>query len=348
MTDIARACGVSQATVSLVLNNAPGTRISAATREAVLAKAEEINYRRVNPDRGRRPLIAMLINEASSSQHVGGLIDGVAGAAAELGLMALMLPTGEDEAVEAAAIDLLARLPVVGVIYARLITQAVKPPPSLAAWPTILLNCHTSDALFPSVVPGDLAAGITATLALLDAGHQRVGFIGGDQIVEAARERLKGYRRALAMRDVPYDPALVVKGGWTISGGRDGLHYLLDLRDPPTAVFCFCDRTAIGVYAAAAEAGLRIPEDLSIIGFDNEDFSADLDPPLTTMELPHADMARHAVEELHRPVSLPKSRPSHQRMKFDCPLVKRRSVASRRQVLEQSAAAADPRSRSQL
>jgi LacI family transcriptional regulator len=130
------------------------------------------------------------------------------------------------------------------------------------------------------------------------------------------------------MRDMPFDAALVVKGGWTIASGYAALRRLRQLRDPPTAVFCFCDRTAVGVYNAAGEMGLRIPRDLSVLGFDNEAFTADMLPPLTTMELPHADMARHAVEELHRLILLPGSLPRHPRMKFDCPLVARRSVGA--------------------
>jgi LacI family transcriptional regulator len=325
MTDIARACGVSQATVSLVLSQAPGTRVSAATRAAVLARAAELGYRR-GPHPERRAVLAMLINETSSSAHVGGLIDGVTEAALEAGFLPLVIPTADDEAAEAEAIGMLAALPVAGVIYARLITQAVRPPAALARWPTVLLNCHAIGDPYPSVVPGDLAAAMAATLHLLDAGHRRVGFVNGDPVVEAARERLRGYRRALASRDLPDDPRLVFRAGWTIEGGREGFGRLRALADPPTAIFCFCDRTAVGVYLAAAEAGLSIPHDLSVVGFDDEPLSQELRPPLSTMELPHAEMARHAVDEARRLMAAPAPAP-HPRVKFDCPLVARASVA---------------------
>jgi LacI family transcriptional regulator len=327
MSDVAAACGVSQATVSLVLNNAPGTRISAATREAVNAKASELGYRRGGRAVERRPLVAMLINDVTCSPHVAGLIDGVSEAANELGLLVSVVPTAGDEAVEAAAFGHLGAVGVGGVIYARLITQEVAVPRRLFDGPLVLLNCYAARDSLPSVVPGDVAAGLTATLALLDAGHRRIAFIGGEDSIEASRERLKGYRHALAMRDVPADPVLVVKGGWTIASGYAAFKRLRQLPDPPTAVFCFCDRTALGVYNAAGELGLRIPRDLSVVGFDNEAFTADMLPPLTTMELPHADMARQAVEELHRMMLLPGSRPRHPRMKFDCPLIPRASVA---------------------
>lgn len=327
MSDIAAALGVSQATVSLVLSNAPGTRISAATREAVIAKARALGYSRTGRTLERRPLIAMLINDVTCSPHVAGLIEGVSDAANDLGLLVSVMPTLGDETAEAAVLDHIAAMGARGVIYARLVTQEVALPERLLKGPTVLLNCYAQRDPVPSVVPGDLAAGLTATLALLDEGHRRIAFIGGEDSIEASRERLKGYKRALAMRDVPADPALVVKGGWTIASGYAALRRLRQLPDSPTAVFCFCDRTAVGVYNAAGELGLRIPQDLSVVGFDNEAFTADMLPPLTTMELPHTDMARHAVEELHRMMVLPGSGPRHPRMKFDCPMILRRSVA---------------------
>lgn len=325
MTEIATACGVSQATVSLVLNNAPGTRISASTRDKVLKKAAELGYTVPHKAHGRRPMIAMLINDVVSSPHVAGLIDGVADAANEAGFLVTVLPTSGDEDAERSAIAFLSGIPVAGVIYARLVTQEVVLPPRLADWPCFLLNCYVDRDPVPAVIPGDQAAGLTAVLALLDAGHRRIAFIGGEDSIEASRERLKGYRRALATRDVPYDPALVVKGGWTISGGYKALKKLLTLPDPPTAVFCFCDRTAVGVCNAATEAGLQVGRDLSVIGFDNEAFTADMLPPLTTMELPHTDMARHAVEALVAMINHQRA-PQTRRLKFDCPMIERRSV----------------------
>ncbi len=326
MTEIAAACGVSQATVSLVLNNAPGTRISSTTRELVLRTAKDLGY--VPPARtaGRRPVIAMLIDEVTSTPHVGGLIAGVAAAANDAGFLVSVMPTAADGAAERAALSFLAQLPVAGVIYARLVTQEVTLTPRVTDYPCILLNCYEGGDRVPAVIPGDQAAGVTAVLSLLDAGHRRIAYIGGEDSIEASVERLKGYRRALATRDVPYDPSLVVKGGYTIAGGHSGMKRLLTLADPPTAVFCFCDRTALGVYTVAAEAGLTIGRDLSVIGFDNEAFTADMAPPLTTMVLPHADMARHAVDELVSWITQQKPPARPNRLKFDCQLITRAST----------------------
>jgi LacI family transcriptional regulator len=214
------------------------------------------------------------------------------------------------------------------VIYARLITQQVTVPPRIAEWPTVLLNCYAADEPFASVVPGDLAAGMKATLSMIDAGHTRIAYIGGEDSIEASRERIKGYRRALMMRDIPVDPALILKGGWTIRGGYNAFKRLRLLADPPTAICCYCDRTAMGVYSAAAEARLSIPGDISVIGFDNESYTPDMLPPLTTMELPHIDMARYAVEKLAEIIAAPRLRRENYKMKFECEMVERQSIAS--------------------
>ncbi|KQS75204.1 LacI family transcriptional regulator [Rhizobium sp. Leaf384] len=326
MSDIAVACGVSQATVSLVLNNAPGTRISSATRDAVMTKAAEIGYTTVHRRPDRRPVIAMIINDVTSSPHVAGLIDGVTESANERGLLVSIMPTGGDSDAEQAVLDHLAAMPIAGVIYARLITQQINIPPGLLNVPTVLLNCYTGDRSIPSVVPGDLVAGQTSALLLIKAGHRRVGYIGGEDTIEAARERIKGYRRALMMHDIALDPAIVFKGGWTIRGGYDAFKSIMMVPDPPTAICCFSDRTAMGVYAAAAELGLKIPEDISVVGFDNETYTADMVPPLTTMELPHSEMGRYAAEHLADLLASPRKTSRNFQVKIECELIERQSV----------------------
>ena len=327
MSDIAIACGVSQATVSLVLNNAPGTRISPATREAVLGAAARMGYSTPARRIDRRPLIAMLINEVTSSPHVAGLIDGAGEAVNELGYLLSVMPTAADEEAEQAALEHLATLPVAGIIYARLITQQVTVPAQLGDRPTVLLNCYATDRPLPSVVPGDLSAVMKATLSLIEAGHTRIAYIGGEDSIEASRERIKGYRRALTMHDIPVDNRLIIKGRWTIQGGYAAFKRLQALDQPPTAICCFCDRIAMGVYEAAKETGLNIPRDLSVIGFDNESYSGDMLPPLTTMELPHADMARYAVEKLAEMIAAPRARHDNHKVKLECEMIVRQSVA---------------------
>lgn len=325
MSDIARAIGVSQATVSLVLNEAPGTRISPLMRRRVLAVAEEFGYRKASQASQPAQVIGLLLNELTTSQHAASLLEGVRDEAAARDCVVAVIPTQGTHQTELEALDYLAKRPLVGVIYATLLTQTVKPPDRLTDIPTVLLNCHSIQSRFPSVVPGDVVGGFTATALMLEAGHRRVAMINGEDWIEASRDRLQGYRQALATHDVPIDPALIVSGGWTLRSGRDQAHRLLDLANPPTAIFCYCDRMALGVYEAVRARGLTIPGDVSVVGFDDEVFAADMSPPLTTMLLPHENMARWAVSQLFETASVPAGRP--EKMKMECSLIQRQSVA---------------------
>ena len=144
--------------------------------------------------------------------------------------------------------------------------------------------------------------------------------------MEAAQDRLEGYRRALATADIPFDPALVVEGDWSASAGYTGTMKLLALAEPPTAIFCQNDRTAIGCYEALKEAGLRIPEDVSVVGYDDEEIARHLHPRLTSSILPHRAMGQWAVERLDEPFHGGNRR--YPLTKLECPLVPRDSVAA--------------------
>ena len=115
------------------------------------------------------------------------------------------------------------------------------------------------------------AGGQSATEHLIRHGHTRIATIMGEPHMSAAQDRLKGYRRALATADIPFDPDLVADGNWSASAGYDATVKLLSLKTPPTAIFCQNDRMAIGCYEALKEAGLRIPQDMSVVGYDDED-----------------------------------------------------------------------------
>jgi LacI family transcriptional regulator len=148
--------------------------------------------------------------------------------------------------------------------------------------------------------------------------------------VPAAVERLAGYRSALEEHGLSFDPSLVAVGasGDTHSG-VDAAGRLLDRPDRPTALFCFNDRMAMGAYRAIRQRGLRVPQDVSVVGFDNmEQIAPWLDPPLTTMQLPHYEMGRWAVEHvLTEPGSEGKEELPPQR-RMSCPRIDRASVAA--------------------
>lgn len=323
MSEIAQRAGVSQATVSLVLNNAASARISSTTRKRVKEIADSLGYSRKSSlsSSAGTPLIGMLLDEVMTSPFAAPLIEGARLEAASRGALVAAVCTGGDPSIEQAAIDLFKKSNCAGVIYASLLTRKCSIPNDLDQSSCVLLNCHAPNSDAPNVVPGDVSGAFRATEHLIANGHKRIAHIQGEIWGEAARDRTTGYRRALATHDIPFDPALLVGPAWTAISAREVVAHLLELDRPPTAIFCFNDRVALGVYEVMAERGLRVPDDISIIGFDNDELAVNLHPPLTTMILPHEEMARTAVDLVlsHDPAA-PKT------VKIECEIVIRDSV----------------------
>jgi LacI family transcriptional regulator len=330
MVDVGERAGVSQATVSLVLNGVPNARVSKATRRRVLEAAEALGYRRGHSHpvpEGRKRVIGLFLDEVSTTPFAAAFIEGARDEAALQDVSVAMFCTRSDPALEQAAIDLLVSQKAIGAIYASLVTRTVSVPDTFSELPLVLLNCHERKLRYPSVVPGDIVGGYAATQALLRAGHGRIAHMAGEYVLEAAVDREKGFRKAMAEWQVEVDEDLVQPGGWTIRAGRERAMALLSQANPPTAIFCFNDRMAIGCYEAARLMGLRVPEDLSIHGFDNEDLAANMDPPLSTVVLPHDEMARWAVAELLDSYSTADQDERLQKLKMECDLVERSSIA---------------------
>lgn len=335
MQDVARVAGVSQATVSLVLNAVAGVRVSEQTRQKVIDAAGELGYRRaarLRADEREGSVIGLVIDELAASPFAVPLLEGAREAAWEHQCVVSVVSTRNHEAMESSAIQAMLRQPVIGIVYATLITRQVNPPALGHDVPLALLNCYDADGAFASVVPDDIAGARAMTNALLAAGHRRIAHIAGEAWLDAGRDRLAGYRLALEERGIAFDPGLVQNLGSAVSAGHDGMHALLDLADPPTAVFCFNDRMGVGAFEAARERGLRVPDDVSVVGFDNDPFAASLVPGgLTTAVLPHEEMARWAVQHIfdmrrHRKAG------NVVQLKLDCPLVRRKSIARPRTV----------------
>jgi LacI family transcriptional regulator len=331
MNDIALQAGVSQATVSLVLNEVPNARVSKETRDRVQAIAESMGYARrggVSPAADVR-LIGLMIDDVTATPFATPLIEGARDQAAAAGCLVATFVTGGNPATEEVALQVLQASRLVGVLYASLVTRLVAPPARLLQVPTVLLNCHDKSHAFPTVTPGDVTGAIAATEVLIRAGHRRIAHLQGEDWGEAARDRTLGYRRALTSHDIPFDPALLEGPAWTVASGREATLRLLDLPDPPTAIFCFNDRVAIGCYEALHMRGLRVPQDMSVMGFDNDDLVANVQPPLSTMVLPHDEMARWAVGQLLERQEGVRLQPL--RVKVDCEPVLRGSVGPPRQ-----------------
>lgn len=330
MADVAVMADVSQATVSLVLNGVPNARISKATRRRVIEVAETLGYRKgkAHPvPEGRKRVIGLIIDEVATTPFAAQFIEGARDEAALQDVTVAMFCTRSDPALEQAAVDLLVSQKAIGIVYTALITRQVVVPEVFSELPLILLNCYERKLRYPSVVPGDIVGGYSATQALLRAGHRRIAHMTGEVVVEASADREKGFRQAMAEWGVAVEDNLVKQAGWTISGGRETALALMSSPNPPTAIFCFNDRMAIGCYEAARMLGLRVPEDISIVGFDDEDLAAHMAPPLSTMVLPHDEMARWAVSELLDSYYGADQDERLQKVKIECEFVGRNSIA---------------------
>ncbi|WP_424819037.1 LacI family DNA-binding transcriptional regulator [Salinisphaera sp.] len=332
MMDVAREAGVSQSTVSFVVNGSTSVRISDATRQRVLEVAEALGYRRFSHSaldhKGSR-VIGFLVDEISTSPFAVASMDGAREVAWENDRVLLVSSSGSDPELERSAIETLLSCRPEGMVIASILTRRIEPPAALRDVPTVLLNCYESDNGFPSVVPGEVAGGHTATRRLIDAGHRRIAIIGGEPWMEAARDRLKGYRQALATADIAAAPELIREGNWLPSSGYEQTRALMALDEPPTGIFCCNDSMAIGCYEALKEQGLRVPEDVSVVGYDDQEVARHMYPPLTTVVLPHDEMGRWAVETLVTEVASGQ-KPPLRRVKMECPLVERCSVAAPR------------------
>ncbi len=329
MTDIAALAGVSQTTVSLVLNNALGARLSGQTRQRVLGAAKQLGYRLIKRGVSKAATtdaaaIGFMVDEMSTDPWCAMALDGAREKAWEHGLTISVAVTRGDAEMEQAAHAQFLQQPLLGLIYGTIQTRQITPSPALSRIPTVLLNCYVTDRSLPSIVPGEVLGGRTATERLIQAGHRRVGLIQGEAWMDAMRDRLKGYRQTLASHEIPFDPALVRPGNWEPSAGFEQTHELMKLADPPTAIFCANDLTALGCFEALKELGLRIPEDVAVIGYDDREIAQFMRPPLTTILLPHFEMGTLAVEYILDHADRPEKRAAQ--LKVECPLIERGSV----------------------
>jgi LacI family transcriptional regulator len=327
--DVAKLAGVSPTTVSFVLNDVLGSGIPESTRTRVRASARKLRYRPNATARllrtDRSHAIGFVTDEIASTPFAGDVIKGAQEAAWEAGMILMIVNTGENREIEESAVDMMLERRVDGIIHAAMYHRAVEPPSDFQEVPTVLLNCYSEHGSWASVVPDEASGGRTATEVLLNRGHDRVGFINLPPGIPAASGRLQGYKQALEARGLPFDKSLVRNGDGTArSGYRDGVG-LMRLADPPTAIFCGNDPTAMGTYEALKELGLRIPEDIAVVGFDNQVLiAAHLRPALSTVALPHYEMGRWAVGHLIEQAEHGKVTPT--RHAIGCPYVERESV----------------------
>lgn len=325
--EVAREAGVSTATVSRVINDRRHVRES--TRLKVEEAMDRLGYIANRQARGlaggRSRVIGLLVHEVGSS-YFTQVIRGIDTAVAGIGYDLMLYTSHARVEAEARHALELATGPVDGVIFVLAVDPA-KYVETLRqrGMPFVMLD-HSHELSGTTFVSAANRSGTREALEhLIGLGHRRIGFITGKPGVSSARERLAGYRDALRDADIPYRHELVVTGDFLEERGYQATEQLLKLEQPPTAVFTSADTAAFGAIKAARAAGLHVPDDISIVGFDDIPEASLVMPPLTTVRQPLMEMGATAVRLLQRLMDEPAATP--RRTELETELVVRGSTA---------------------
>ena len=328
--DVAERAGVTATTVSRVLNN--HHYVSDETRAHVLEVIKEMDYRPRHSARQMRTqttrLFGLLTDEISTSPYGYEIIRGAQEEAWAHNQVMMIINVGRDKKLIEEAVEELLEREVEGIIYASSVHSVVDLPSLLTKVPTVLANCYEEQDRFVSFIANEVKGGFDATRILLEQGHRRIAFLNlmPTDKRKASAERLMGYQKALGEHGIPFDPQLLRYTNHEPLAGYYYAREFMQFDNPPTAFFCGNDRTALECYMALKELGIKIPDDMSIVGYDDyKDISERLHPPLTTIALPQYQIGRSAMNYLYDSIHNGKNLKTI-RMLIDCPPVIRDSV----------------------
>lgn len=320
LTAIATEAGVSTATVSKVLNGRDD--VGARTRAQIERLLVEHDYLPVVPRRPaaqRRPAGSHrtigLIFDDFMSPYATELIRGVtdAGTAVDADVVVGRFSDGSagTDGAQWAQRLLKAGRDGVLVVTSDLTAQQTSGFSEVDLPLVVVDPVHTPQSSVASVGATNWTGGLSAIEHLISLGHRRIAHLGGPARAAISQARLHGYRAAMENAGLPVDPRLVVDGGFGFEAGLELAGRLLDSDEPPTAIFAVTDVCALGVVQAAHRRGLRVPEDLSVVGFDNTYLAPWLTPALTTVHTPLQEMGRYALQMLLRLVDGETVEPHH-------------------------------------
>lgn len=301
MKEIGDSLGVSKSAVSLVLSGKDSKRVSPELSARIRRQAEKMGYvfntlassLRTN----RTRILGFISDDIATTPYAGRLILGAQDAARSLGYILLTVNSNGSAQLRASEIDALKQYGVDGFLFACMYDRITSVPDALKSSPTVVVDAIARNGEAPSIRPDERGIGRLATRRLIDAGCQRIAFIGSHGPMEAQRGRLAGYREELAAHGMDYDEELVVN----VEMGRDGVRKVGQVFDRrhPDGFFCFNDARSWYVYDQAARRRLTVGEDISVVGVDNHQMLAEiLSPQLSTIELPHYEMGYWATLKL--------------------------------------------------
>jgi DNA-binding LacI/PurR family transcriptional regulator len=310
LKDVARAAGVSAATVSRVL--AGSALVSEETRARVQQAVSALGYKpnrvaqRLRSTTGHASLIGLIVPDIQNP-FFAEMVRGVERVAERQGYMVFIGNSDEDAVRERRLLDLMRAESVAGIILPASsdIAQAVT---ELAAGglPIVCVDRRVPRVALDTVIADNVHGARMAVDHLLRIGHRRVGYVGGRPELSTSRERLQGYQQALEEHGVPFDASLVREGDSRQAGGRQMTADLLRLPQPPTALLVGNNLMTLGALETIHLMGLRIPDDVAIVGYDDIPWALAFHPPLTAVRQPADEIGQRAAELLLQRIDNPK------------------------------------------
>ncbi|MFF1574367.1 LacI family DNA-binding transcriptional regulator [Leifsonia sp. NPDC058292] len=305
LAEVARKVGVSEATVSRVLNEKPG--VSDATRQAVLTALDVLGYERPSKLRGERARLVGLVLPELQNPIFPAFAEVIGGALAQNGYTPVLCTQTAGGISEADYVELLLQQQVSGVVFVG--GAYAQQDASHAHYgrladlhlPTVLVNAPVDDLDFATVSCDDTVATAQALTHLRSLGHTRIGLLLGPRDHIPSQRKLAAAKRILEGWDVPFDDALVVHSLYSLEAGQAAATRLL--KAGVTAIVCASDPMALGAIRAVRRAGLSVPQDVSIVGYDDSALMNCTEPPLTTVRQPIEPMGRTIIELLLRQIS---------------------------------------------
>lgn len=301
ISDVAKRARVSRSTVSRVLNGQMH-HIREETRQAVLKAARELDYK---PNRVARSLKTKkshcigVITDDIDTPFLPSMLKAIEQCAFARGYSALVCNSGYEFERQKAYIEMLVQRQVDGIIFAASFVSTYTQQLIDPDLPIVYAYSHSPYTQKNSVLSDDRRAAEEAVNYLVSLGHRRIGFINGPENVIPSQERIKGYQKALSGHCIPFSPELVANGEWEEpASGYKAAREFLTRPNPPTAIFAANDVMASGVIDAVHDLGMRVPADVSVMGYDDRDMARFLRPPLTTVRLPMAEIGATAAQML--------------------------------------------------
>lgn len=336
--DVADRAGVSRSAVSFVLNGRADGNIAKDKQLRILAVARELNY---TPNAVARSLqsqrthtIGVVTDSIAGGPFAGKLLRGASSAAFQAGYLLLVIDTESDAVREDSAFSTLLNRQVDALVFATMSLRGHVPHAAMAGVPAVLANSFDPAGTLRSIIPDEVSGGRAAAQTLLDAGHRKIAYLSGTGELVATERRTQGFDEALSGAGL--SPVAAITTGWEINEGFAAAMRLLTddggnsaALDRPTGIVCANDRVALGVMLACGRLGLRVPQDVSIVGYDDDEpLARTTVPGLTTVALPHREMGEQAIELLLQDLRSGARYEGGGNILVPCPLVTRGSVAA--------------------